>query len=136
MLMPVDEPDAVALRRFVVTLPLAIGTLGGIIAWQTGAWLWGLPLWVAAVVVGLVGALMPRTRRSIWHGFMVVTRPIGWLVSMVLLAVVYFIVVLPMALALRALRGDRLGLRFNREASTHWEQAEVEGGVERRFRPF
>jgi hypothetical protein len=136
MLDPVREPDALALRRFVVTLPLALCVLGGVIAWQTGVWGWGLPLWVLAGVVGPVGVLAPGTRRPIWHGFMTVTAPIRWVVSMVLLSVVYFGVLLPMGLLSRTFRGDRLGRRFDRTAATYWAPAEVDDGPDRRFRPF
>lgn len=136
MLGPVREPDALGLRRFAVTLPLALCVLGGVIVWQTGVWAWGLPLWVLAGVIGPVGALVPRTRLPIWRGFMAVTRPIGWVVSMVLLSTVYFGVLLPMGLLSRAFRGDRLGRRLDREAATHWDTADVDDGPERRFRPF
>ena len=136
MLGPAREPDALALRRFSVTLPLALSVLGGMIAWRPGVWGWGLPLWVLAAVVGPVGLLVPGTRRPIWRGFLIVTRPIGWVVSMVLLSTVYFGVLLPMGLVSRALRGDRLGRRLDRAAATHWDLADVDDGPDRRFRPF
>lgn len=136
MLGPVREPDALALRRFAVTLPLALGVLGGVIAWQSGAWTWGVPLWVLAAVIGSVGGLVPGTRRSIWRGFMTTTRPVGWVVSMVLLSVVFFGVLLPMGLLSRAFRGDRLGRRFDPAAPTYWDRADADDAPERRFRPF
>lgn len=135
MLGPLREPNDLDLRRFAVAMPLALCVLGGVVAWRAG-WAWGLPPWGLAVVLGAVGVALPRARRPIWRGFTIVTRPIGRLVSLGVLAVVYCGVLTPMGLVARMVRGDRLGRRPDRGASSYWEPAEPPEDPERRFRPF
>lgn len=136
MLLPDREPTDIELRHFAVALPLALCVLGGLVAWRAPHWAWATPLWAAAVLLGVAGVAFPAARRPIRRGFMTVTRPVGRVVSFLLLGAVYFGVLLPMGLASRAIRGDRLGRRFDAAASTHWQPHEPEDGPAGRFRPY
>ena len=56
--------------------------------------------------IGVAGLLLPWTIRPLFVGLMVLTAPIGWAVSQVFLAVVFFGVFTPIAMVFRLLGRD------------------------------
>ena len=70
----------------------------------------GTVMIIAAVVAGLPGLIWPASLRWLFVGWMVLAFPIGWLVSLVMLLVMFYCVITPVALLFR-LRGRDLLLR-------------------------
>lgn len=68
---------------------------------------------------GLLGLLSPRLVRPLFLGLSVVTAPIGWVVSNVLLALIFLLVITPLGLLFR-LTGRRGLLR--RPVRSTWER--------------
>ena len=58
-------------------------------------------LWVAAVVVPIVGWLVPAFMRLVFLGMSYLAWPIGFVVSHVVLAIVYYFVLTPIGLLTR-----------------------------------
>jgi hypothetical protein len=96
----------------------------------------GLALAAAAVLVGLPGLFRPALLRWIFVGWMVVVFPIGWLISLLMLAVVYFLVLTPVALFFRLLRRDLLGRKPAPERDSFWEPKQSPRDPRRYFRQF
>jgi hypothetical protein len=67
---------------------------------------------------------------------MVAAFPIGWTVSLVLLALVYYVVFTAFGLVFRVLGRDPLGRSFNRAAPTYWVPRRQPESAERYFRQF
>jgi hypothetical protein len=113
---PEEHPDAVAhatLRQFA---GLCVAIFGGMFAWSwyrhsgtptTLAWV-GLGL---AVVVGLGGLIHPPAIRPVFLALMAVTRPIGHVLSTVLIGLIYWGLLTPLALLFRLLGRDALARR-------------------------
>jgi hypothetical protein len=80
---------------------------------------WTIALGVTAIVVGLVGLAMPSAVRPLYTGWMIAAFPIGWVVSKVILAVVFFLVVTPIGLGFRMAGRDILRLR-RQSQTTYW----------------
>ncbi len=79
---------------------------------------WLLP--VIAATVSLAGLWRLDWIAIYRRGWMAAVEPIGWLVSRVVLAVVYFLVITPIGLV-RRLRGhDPLSLHPNSTATSYW----------------
>jgi len=95
----------------------------------------GLALLALALVIGPLGLIRPRTIRPIYVGWMVLAFPIGWLVSCILLAIVYYGVFTPIALALGLLGRDALRRR-PRKTGTYWQPKRPVTDVRRYFRQF
>jgi hypothetical protein len=75
---------------------------------------------IAAACLGAAGIVRPRLTRHIYRYAMVLTSPIGWLVSEIAFALLFFIVLTPIAFWFR-MRG-RDGLRRNsRSRDTYWQ---------------
>jgi hypothetical protein len=66
----------------------------------------------------------------------VVTFPLGWLSSRLLLAAAFYLVFSPAALVMRLLRRDRLRRTLDRKAATYWNPKVTPSDVESYFRQY
>lgn len=76
--------------------------------------------WALALAVPLAGAALPGALRALYVGLSLAAYPIGFVVSHVALAAVYYLALAPIGLTMRLLRYDPLGARFDRGARTYW----------------
>ena len=95
-----------------------------------------LALVACGVLSGAVGLLRPRWMRWVWLAWMWAAWPIGWVVSHLLMAVIYFLVITPIGLAMRLLGRDPLERRFDRQAETYWTERRQDVDPASYFRQF
>lgn len=140
------NPGRRALRQFGA---IALVFFGGFAAW---AWLGNRVLafemepatsrTVATVFAGLAAwaalgaAAVPAILRPLYVVLTAVGLPIGWVVSHVVLAVVYYLVITPIGLAMRLVGRDPMHRRFERERSSYWIRRPGEVPLERYFRQY
>lgn len=130
------NPTAGRLRSFGwLLLPFAF-LIGASAWWRTGQVNVALAIWTSGAVLAALYAAVPAIRRPIYVGWMMAAFPVGWVVSHVIMALIYFGVVTPIGILVRWTRGDRLGRRFDRSASTYWRLREPAKGLERYFRQY
>jgi hypothetical protein len=112
------QPSPRQLRQF--------GTLSAV-ALPGIAWLWSLgSAWIVGSIVLGVGLALaawyaPRLVKPIFIGLMLVTFPIGLVLSELVLILVYWSVFVPMGLAFRLLRRDRLQRTLEPQRDSYWE---------------
>lgn len=92
--------------------------------------------WVAAVLLRLTGLVAPMRLRPVFLGLTLAAWPIGWLVSHLVLALVYYGVVTPIALAMRLAGRDPLSRRADPQAVSYWEPVRTEPGLEQYLRQY
>jgi Saxitoxin biosynthesis operon protein SxtJ len=90
--------------------------------------------WILAAGVPLAGAFIPGLLQRIYLGFSYATYPLGLVVSFVFLAVVYYLVLTPIGLALRIFRYDPLCRRFDLKARSYWKSRDPKKSAESYFR--
>lgn len=118
-------------------LLLAFLGIVGLVVWRaTGAldaprYIWGAGLALAAVYYAV-----PPLRRPLFAGWMYAAYPIGWVVSHVLLGAIYFGVLTPIGLLMRAAGYDPMERRFDRAASSYWVEREQSPDLSRYFRQW
>ncbi len=140
------HPKRRELRRFGLAALVVFGGLG---AWAWfGSRLFGFEvspgtaplaagvLWVAAAACGLLAAAWPRGLGPLYVVLSLVAWPIGWVVSHVLLAAVFYGVVTPVGLVMRLIGRDPLQRRFDPDAETYWTRREPAADITRYFRQF
>jgi uncharacterized membrane protein len=78
--------------------------------------------WVALAVapVSVLGVIKPDAIRGVYSAWTAVTTPIGRLLSLLLLGVIYFGVVTPMGWALRLFGIDPASRRWLPESKSYW----------------
>lgn len=96
----------------------------------------GVVLAVVAMMIGPLGLIKPSFIRPIFVGWMIVAFPIGWLVSHVMLGVLYYGLFTPLAMFFRILRRDPLMLRRPAEAKSYWSVKPAPRDVRSYFRQF
>jgi hypothetical protein len=130
MLVQLDfRPDSKQLRQFGFIALAAFGFLGGLILWKGG--LFGFPFGSAArpIAVGLwgLGALSaflslvwPQGNRPLFVGLSLLAFPIGFVLSHVVLAVLFFGVLTPVGLLFRLFGHDLLDRSFDKDRKSYW----------------
>jgi hypothetical protein len=73
-----------------------------------------------AIGLPLAGLFLPRLLRHVYVGLSYATYPIGFVVSHLVLGVVYYGVLTPIGRIMRLAGYDPLGRRFDRTATTYW----------------
>lgn len=76
----------------------------------------------AAAIPLAAGLFLPRTCDRLAGRFLALGRRIGEANAKVLLAVVFFALLVPLAVIARRLGGGRLGIRLDRGRPSHWEE--------------
>jgi hypothetical protein len=109
----------------------------GLAAWQ-GFWL-NHPgpaylLLSLAVAVGPLGLIFPRLVRPLFLGSLVISYPIGWVVSHLALALVFFGVLTPLGLCFRLLGRDVLARRRPPTYDSYWQAKQGARDVPSYFR--
>ena len=92
-------------------------------------------VWAAAVVLGLPGLVWPPIIRPVFVTLMVLTYPIGWVVSHIALAIAYYLVLTPVGVALRALGRDPLD-KGRESQPTYWKPRRDPTDVGRYFKQY
>ncbi|MBL4572248.1 MAG: hypothetical protein JKY86_04145 [Gammaproteobacteria bacterium] len=93
-------------------------------------------LWTVAFTGGILGLLFPALLRPVYLLWMGLAFPIGWLVSHLILGLVYFALLAPIGLLMRMTGHDPLGLRLGRVETSYWTERPTETKASRYFRQY
>ena len=106
------NPSEKQLRQFAgVWFPAFCGLVGYSIGHKTGHWSEVEIGWVLAGLLSVGGLVLPVLIRPIFVGLILLTFPIGWVVSHLLLGLIFYGVVTPIGLILRISGHDPLQLK-------------------------
>jgi hypothetical protein len=130
------QPTDRILRQFAAAWLLV---LGGMAANQ---WLMrGNPraaaaLLGAALVVGVAGLIRPPAVRWLFVAATVAAFPIGWVVSQVMLFVLFTVVITPVALLFKLRGRDRLARRRCAQQASYWKPKTTTADMRRYLRQY
>ena len=121
------DPPRRTLRQFAGLWILVFSGWAGWCYWARGEP--GLALLFVGIAgaIGLPGLLAPRLMRPIYVGWMCLTFPIGWLVSHMLLACVFYGLFTPLGLLFRLLGRDPLAIRSRPGQNSYWRPRPLPG---------
>ena len=97
----------------------------------TGAIIFGS----AALLGGVLGLVWPKALRWIFVGWMVAVFPIGWVVSRIILGLMFYGAFTPIALIFRLKKRDTLQRRPH-QATTYWSEKDAPSDVRNYYRQF
>ena len=86
--------------------------------------------------VGVVGYMWTPLIRVVYVVWMAAVFPIGWLVSHVLLAAVFYLVFTPIGIIMKLCRYDPMQRKFDREADSYWQPREQNEDTSRYFKQY
>jgi hypothetical protein len=93
-------------------------------------------LGILAVAGGALGLARPQALRWIYTGWMIAVFPIGWVVSHVVLAVMFFGVITPIALLFRLRGRDALRRKRDLQAASYWQPKPAASDVRSYFKQY
>ena len=106
------NPSTKQLRQFAgIWFPAFCGLVCWSIGHKTGHWSEVEIGWVLAGLLSVGGLVLPALIRPIFVGLILLTFPIGWVVSHLLLGLIFYGVVTPIGLILRIIGHDPLQLK-------------------------
>jgi len=132
-----EDPRALRrrLRSFGLTVGTAFAVLGALLLWRQRAS--GPPLGALGALLLLLAALLPGALRPVERVWMRAATAMGWVMTRVILGLIFLLVFTPAGLVLRLLRKDPLELRFARHQPSYWRaRAPRERAPERMERMF
>jgi hypothetical protein len=139
------HPTDRQLRQFGFIALIAFGVLGAMVQWRGG--LFGInfgeaarwvsySLWALGGVSALLSLIHPTANRFLFVALTVISYPIGYVVSFVLMAIFFYGVVTFVAIVFRLIGRDVLKRKFEPEASTYWTPHASPGSIKRYFQQF
>jgi hypothetical protein len=114
------RPSKTELRAFGALLAVFFGIVGGLALWQFESVAAARVLWAVGLGLGISYYLLPPIRLPLYLAWMRAVAPIGWAVSHLVLAAVFFLIITPIATAMRLFRRDKLERRFDESLETYW----------------
>ncbi|MBW3600925.1 MAG: hypothetical protein KY475_27125 [Planctomycetes bacterium] len=136
--MPMIEinwrPSHKELRVFAALQIVFFGAVAGIFLRDAGA----APyvLMVVSLSLGLLGLAAPRAIRWFYVAWMAAVFPIGWAVTHLLMAIVFFGLIMPVGLAMRLAGRDPLERKIDREAPSYWDPRPAPVDARRYFKQY
>lgn len=139
------RPTRRELRQFGTIALVGCALLGGWIFWK--GTLFGCDLgdtahtvsfiiWALGVLSVLFSLFAPQANRPLYLVLIIVTWPIGFVVSHIIMGIVFFGVITPIGLVFRLLGRDPLHRRFEPQAKSYWVPHVSPDNIARYFRQF
>ncbi len=124
------KTDPGHLRKFGLTMGVAFAIFGGLFFWRGHT---VAPyLFIVAAAFLLLAALVPKALKPVQPGWMTLATVLGWVMTRVLLSIVFFIGITPLAVLARVVGKRFLDLKFEPDRESYWEKREPPTeGVER-----
>jgi len=97
---------------------------------------WALIIFAVGLIIFLSSIISLRLTRGIYVVLTAVTLPIGLVVSFMLLAAFYFLLLAPLGLLFRLTGRDVLGRKFDSTAESYWQQRNPPESSEYYFHQF
>jgi len=114
------------LRKFGISVGIVVGIIGGLLLWR-GRDSYPYFLIISAFLV-LSGLLFPRVLLPLQKAWMTMAVVLGWFMTRVIVAVLFYIIVTPIGLITRISGKEFLQLKIDRSRESYW--------LYRRERPF
>lgn len=119
------RPEPRVLRQFAFLALIGLPAIAWLVLRLCGAFTWTHPAilsaaGVAVLQLGLFLASIDVLTRALFVVIMVVAAPIGFVISHVFLAAIYYLVITPIGLVFRLIGRDAIGRRIDRNAATYW----------------
>lgn len=111
------------LREFGLTIGAILVILGGVAIWR------GKPIYpyflgfgIAFIIMGIILPQILRLPQKIWMGFAVM---LGFFMSRIVLAVLFYSVVTPIGIVTRIFGKDILDQRIDKSADSYWKTRDL-----------
>lgn len=92
-----------------------------------------LVLWSAGGALLALGLLAPALLTPVYKGWMKLAHGLAYVNTRILITLIFYLVVTPIGLLMRMIKGDILAEKFDRNAPTYWNKIERSGSLKEHF---
>lgn len=136
-LIQIDHnPSPRQLNVFGIIWLLFFAVVGGILFKSGSSVVVPALVWFIAMMVPVVGWTIPAFMKIIYLGMAYAALPIGFVVSYLIMVIVYYLVLTPIGLAVRLCGHDPMNRHFDKSAETYWCPREQDSSLDTYFRQF
>ncbi len=97
---------------------------------------WCLIIFAVGCIIFLISMISIKLTKMIYLGLTLVTMPIGFVVSFILMAAFYYLLLAPLGLIFRLIGRDPLYRKFDPAAKSYWLSRQPPKGPEQYFHQF
>jgi hypothetical protein len=97
---------------------------------------WVLIICAFGIIIFIISKISLKLTKLIYLGMILLTMPIGWVVSFILMAAFYFLLLAPLGLFFRLIGRDPLYRKFDPTAKSYWMSRRSPKGLEQYFHQF
>lgn len=130
------SPTRSQMTGFGLIMAAFFGLLGAIFFFFTAYPTVAYVLWTIGLVVAGLYYLIPAFRRPMYLGWMYAILPLGWVVSHLLFAVIYFLIITPIGWIVRLFGRDSMQRKLHAAPTTYWVEHRTGEHPNRYFRQF
>ena len=131
------RPKPKELRNFGIIAPIALAFISLLLYLLKGIGVrWIILLISLGLAIFLCSIISAGLTRIIYLGLTLVTLPIGWTVSFLLLTIFYFLLLTPLALIFRLAGRDPLNRNFDPDTDSYWIGRIPPDKIDRYFHQF
>jgi hypothetical protein len=127
------QPATSTIRWFASLLFMWLLGLGGVEWFVRQQPVSAVVLVLLSLIVGPLGLIRPQAMRPVFVGALLITFPLGWLTSRLLLGAVFYCVFTPLGLFFQLIGRDPLGCNDSHHASTYWQPKRQPDGLRSYF---
>ncbi len=113
------------LRKFGLTVGVVLILIAALLFWkQKPSFLYFFPVGLFLV---LAGVFTPALLRPLNKGWMILALILGWVMTRVILSVLYYIILTPTGIIARITGKHFLDLKIDKSKTSYWEKREKTG---------
>ena len=93
-------------------------------------------VWVVFGTLGLAIMVFQRLGVAVYRNWMMAGAPIGWTLTQAVMMLVFYLVVTPIGLIMKAVGRDQMNRKLEPKASTYWIERKAKVETDRYFKQF
>jgi hypothetical protein len=97
---------------------------------------WSAVILALGIAIFLISLFSIKLTKLIYLGLILITFPIGWAISFILMAIFYFLLITPLGLVFRLMGKDLLNQKFDSNAKSYWVVRKPPENIDRYFHQF
>ena len=139
------RPTSTELKRFGRVFPMGLTLAGILLAWRVKVtaspglhwgWLGPLIFWGVAALVLSTALVRPRAVVVFYLAWMGVVFGVGTVLSYLMLAIIFYLIVTPTGLIFRLVGRDPLNRKIEEDEASYWVARPAVDSIKRYFRQF
>lgn len=131
------NPDKKELRKFGLIALVVLGVAGIVLRFLFGvSGIAALLVPAAGLCIFIVSLVSARAARIVYLGLTFAGLPIGFVVSILLMAAFYFLILTPVGLVFKIMGRDVLDRKFEPDSPTYWSPRRQSSDPARYFHQF